>query len=239
MARRLFPGRDPVGAQVRLAGGAPTAPPITIVGVVGDVRDASLREEPEPQLYLSYRQTAPTTLSLILRSTGDPVPLNAAARREVAAMNPDLAVYSTTTLSQVLAEAVTEERFIMLLVASFAVVAIVLAAVGVYGVMAYGVSERTREIGIRLAFGARTRDVLRLVVGEGLALAVLAVALGLVAAWGATRAMTSLLYGVSAADGTTYASVALMLLLVALIACYLPARRAARMDPVSAIRSEE
>jgi putative ABC transport system permease protein len=239
MARRLFPGRDPVGVQVRIAGGNPNAPPFTIVGVVGDVRDASLREEPKPQLYLSYRQTAPTTLSLILRSTDDPVPLVAAARRAVAAMNPDLAVHSTTTLTRVLAEAVTEERFIMLLVASFAVVAIVLAAVGVYGVMAYGVTERTREIGIRLAFGAQTRDVLRLVVGEGLALAALAVAIGLVAAWGTTRAMTSLLYGVSAADRTTYASVALLLLFVALLACYLPARRAARMDPVSAMRSEE
>jgi predicted permease len=239
MARRLLAGRDPVGTQLRIAGAAPTTPPFTIVGVVGDVRDGSLREEPNPQIYLSYRQTAPTTLSLILRSTSDPVPLVAAARRTVAAMDPGLAVHSTTTLTQVLAEAVTEERFVTLLITSFALVAIVLAAVGVYGVMAYGVTERTREIGIRLAFGAQTRDVLRLVLGEGLALAALAVALGLMVAWGATRAMTSLLYGVSAADVTTYASVGLLLLLVALLACYLPARRAAHMDPVSAIRSEE
>ncbi|HJU65029.1 MAG TPA: ABC transporter permease [Gemmatimonadaceae bacterium] len=239
LARRFLSGANPVGVRVRIAGSAPTAPPLTIVGVVADVRDGSLREEPEPQIYLSYRQTAPTTLTFILRTTGDPLPLVAAARREVAAMDPNLPLHDVTTLSRVLSEAVTQERFVMLLLGSFAAVAILLAAVGVYGVMAYAVTERTREIGIRLAFGAQHRHVMSLVLGEGLALSTLAVTLGLAAAWASTRAMATLLYGVTAVDGPTYSSVGVLLLLVALFACYLPARRAARMDPMCAMRSED
>ena len=237
MARTYWPGEDPIGKRIKTPPG-PESPWTTVVGVVGDVRFGGLAEEPRPEMYFHYSQDRIPFLNLVVKTKGDAAAAAASVRNEIWAVDKDLPLAPVTTLEQLLSSSLSARRFNMTLLGIFSALALTLAAVGIYGVMAYTVAQRTHEIGIRMALGARPRDVLRLVIGHGMALTLAGVGLGLVAALAATRVMSSMLFGVSATDPFTFASVALLLALVALAACYLPAHRATKVDPMVALRYE-
>lgn len=235
MARQLFPNGDPVGKRIRM--GAPTAPWRTIVGVIGDVRHSGLETPPAPEMYMSYLQGPPTNPFIVIRTAGDPSALTATVRGEVRAIDKDIAAYDIRPMAQVRSESVGQRRFVLLLVAAFGALALIMAAVGVYGVMALIVTERTAEIGIRLALGAQPATVLRLVVTQGLTLAALGVAFGIAVSLTMTPLLTTQLFGIRPLDPVTMAAVPALLLTVAAVACYVPARRAMRIDPVNALRA--
>ena len=236
LARRLWPNEDPLGKRINVIG----PPLVTVVGVVGDIRTGSLQYETPHQLYMPYAQIPWWDgMGLVVRTTADPLSLTASVRQQVLSVDPNLPIFNTYTLEQLLSLSVTPQRFYTVLLNLFAGLALVLAAVGIYGVMSYSVTQRTHEIGIRMALGAQKRDVLKLVVKQGLVLALLGVAIGVAAAFGLTRLMSKLLYGlVSATDPATFIIISLLLTGVALLACYLPARRAAKVDPMVALRYE-
>ena len=239
MARRFWGERSPLGDRVAQTGRELGE----IVGVVGDVHHEGLDAEPRPTLYLVHAQSPRTWfpvrgMTLTLRSAVEPTALVSAVRREVQAADPSLPVFRVQTLEQAVDASTSTQRFSMLLQLVFAAVALLLAAVGIYGVISYSVAQRTREIGIRMALGADRSRVLRLVVGQGMALAAVAVGVGLVVALLAGRVMASLLYGVSPRDPATFAAVAGVLTLVALLACWVPARRASGVAPQTALRAE-
>ncbi len=241
MARRFWPGEDPAGKRITPSNPATAGPDdwITIIGVVKDVRQFDLIADPKPQMYLSYAQAgffAPR--NLIVSTSVEPLSLADAVRRTVWEIDKDQPVSNIRTMEEVLSESIARQRFSMLLLGIFAALALVLAAVGIYGVMSYSVAQRTREIGLRMALGAQPRDVLKLVVGQGLKLVLIGVGLGLVAAFILTRVMTSLLFGVSATDPTTFITISLVLISVALLASFFPARRATKVDPMIALRYE-
>jgi predicted permease len=236
LARRFWPGEDPVGRRIRI--GPDGAVELTIVGVVGDVRQLRLESEPEPELYFPYEQAPSGTLTLVVRADRSPENLAPTMRAAVRAVEREQPVYNVLTMRQLLGRAVAPRRISMLLLNAFAVLALGLAAVGIYGVMAYGVAQRRREIGVRMALGAHRADVLRLVVGQGMALALAGVGVGLVAAFGLTRVLASLLYGVSRTDPRVFFGLSALLVAVALVACWLPARRASGLDPLAALRTE-
>ena len=236
LARRFFPDEDPIGKRIHVTNGPETFR--EIVGIVGDVRQYGLEREPPAQAYEPYLQEPFAGMSLVVRAAADPANLSAAIRQEVFALDKDQPVASVRTLEEVLAASVAQRRFSMTLLGVFGGIALLLASVGIFGVMNYTVAQRTHEIGIRMALGAQRRDILRLVVGQGMTLTLVGVALGLVAAFAGTRLMASLLYGVSATDPLTFTGVALLLALVAFLACYLPARRAMKVDPMIALRYE-
>ncbi|HEV2802103.1 MAG TPA: ABC transporter permease [Pyrinomonadaceae bacterium] len=246
LARKYFPGEDPVGR--RLQPGAPDNPWFEIVGVVEHVKHYGLAGEApvEPQYYFSLAQATEAQmplyaggLTLLVRTThGEPQTLASAVRGQILAVDSGLPIFGVRAMKELVAESIAARRFSMLLLIVFALLALLLALVGVYGVMAYSVTRRTREIGIRMALGAQTRDVLRLILGRGLLLVLAGTGAGLVAAFALTRVLASLLYGVSATDPLTFAALSLLVVLVALLACYLPARRAAKVDPLVALRYE-
>ncbi|HVG29684.1 MAG TPA: ABC transporter permease [Pyrinomonadaceae bacterium] len=237
-ARRYFPGEDPVGKRVDEQGSLSPKGFMTVVGVVASVRHASLDAEPKPTMYVSSRQSPWHTMVLAVRGKADPSSLAAAVRREVAAVDPDQPVSDVQTFEQVFTRAVAPQRFNSTLLAAFAALAMILAAVGIYGVIAYTVSQRAHEMGVRIALGARTADILRLVVGQAMSLTLAGVGLGLVASLALTRTMRGLLFEVSANDPAVFASVSLLLGAVALAASVVPARRATKVDPVIALRYE-
>jgi putative ABC transport system permease protein len=241
LARRFFPNEDPLGKRIRpgIAAGPGDAPMREIVGVVSDVRYRSLTEDVPPEVYTPYPQLAVTTgMWIALRTDADPLSLTGAARAEVQALDKELPVFEVKTLDQYFSGAVAHPRFNALLLLLFACVALLLTAVGLYGVISYSVTQRTREIGIRMALGAQTHDTLRLVVKQGMTLTLIGVAIGLGGALALTRLLKTLLYGVSAVDPLTFAVIALLLALVSLVACWIPARRATKVDPLIALRSE-
>jgi putative ABC transport system permease protein len=195
--------------------------------------------DPAPEVYRPYTQIpsfAPD--ELVLRTQGDPLKAVNAARQAIWSVDRDQAVADVRTMAQVRSESISRQRFNMLLLALFAAVALTLAPVGLYGVISYAVEQSTREIGVRVALGAQTKDVMRLVIGQGLALTLAGVALGVAAAFGVTRLMTNLLFGVTATDPAVFLAAPVILALVAVIACYIPARRAANVDPMIALRQE-
>jgi putative ABC transport system permease protein len=240
LARQRWPGQDPVGQIIDFGNMDGDLRPMTIVGVVGDVRASGLDLPPSPVIYVNYRQrgmkpnSSPT---VILRSAEPPGELVSAARRIFRDVAPDVPV-KVSTFDDEMGGWLAARRFLLLLVGVFAAAALVLAAVGIYGIVAFSVARRTQEIGIRMALGAERRDVLRLVVGEGARLAAVGVVLGLAGALAVTRLVSSLLYGVSATDPLTFAAVAALLVVVALLASYVPARRAMGLDPNAALRYE-
>jgi putative ABC transport system permease protein len=240
MARRFWPGEDPLGK--RITPGPLNSPPedwITVIGVVKDVRQFELVMDPKPQMYLSYEQAdffEPR--DLVVSTDVEPLGLAATVRGAVWAIDKDQPVSNIRTMEEILSESVARQRFSMLLLGIFATLALVLAAVGIYGVMSYSVAQRTHEIGIRMALGAQKSDVLKLTVGHGLKLVLIGVVIGLVAAFILTRVMSSLLFGISATDPTTFITISLVLISVALLASYIPARRATKVDPMIALRYE-
>ncbi|MCI0486611.1 MAG: ABC transporter permease [Blastocatellia bacterium] len=237
MAHRYLPGQDPLGKRISMSG--PDGPFLEIVGVVADSKYRSMRERPRPSYYIPMSRAIFLRMAVLhVHTDGDPKALIAAVGNEVRALDKDLPVYNVKTLSDQLDQALGEERLATTLSSLFALLALLLAAIGIYGVMAYSVGRRTREIGIRMALGAQKGDVLRLVLGESLILVLVGIAIGLGAAFYVTRSLESLLYEVSATDPLTFASISLLLVVVALAAAYLPARRAAKVDPMTALRYE-
>ncbi|MFL6212366.1 MAG: ABC transporter permease [Blastocatellia bacterium] len=237
MARTYWPGADAVGKRLKRGGINSKAPWLTVVGVVASVRQYALDTDSRVAFYTPHEQTM-GNLYVVVRTTNDPRSIITAVTDQARAMDPNVPIYDVKTMDQRVSESLARRRFAMVALGLFAVVAMTLAGIGIYGVMSYTVTERTREIGIRMALGSPTRDVLKVVIGQGMALAGIGVALGLAGAFAATRLMASLLYGVSATDPLTFAVISLVLTGVALAACFVPARRATRVDPMIALRYE-
>jgi len=236
LARSYFPDEEPIGSWLTDIEGQP---PREIVGVVGDVHQRGLDSEVVPVMYVPNSQSDVGQMNLIVRSVSEsPSDIVPAVRQVIREVNPGQLIYNTRTLDEMIGKTVAPRRFNMLLLAIFAFIALVMAATGIFGVMSFAVAQRTREIGIRLAMGAQRRDILRLVVGQGMLLALVGIGAGLTASVGLTRLISSLLFGVSASDPLTFLGVAALLVAVMLFACYLPARRAAKVDPMVALRYE-
>jgi putative ABC transport system permease protein len=243
LAQRYFPSEDPLGKRLKQS---PDSPSLEIVGIVRHAEHYKLEaQRAQNQFYLNFNQTPLQSLpenvgymNLLVRTEVEPPALAAAVRAQVTALNKDQPVFNVRTMEEILAQSVAARRFSLLLLTFFASVALGLASLGIYGLMSYAVAQRKREIGVRMALGAQATDVLKLVIRQGMKLAFLGVALGLVASLALTRTMKSLLFGVSAADPLTFAALALLLITVALLACFIPARRAAKVDSVIALRSE-
>jgi putative ABC transport system permease protein len=235
MRRRLWPDEDPIGKRIKYGAEQQWQ---TIIGVVGDVRQRRLEEEAYPQIYTPFSEYQHTTMSLAIRTKGDPKAMLSAVRGEIAALDPLLAPYNIFTLEEAVDRALVGRRLTTWLLALFACASLTLAAVGIYGVMSYSVSQRAREIGLRMALGARGGDVLMLILGQGFRLIGLGIVAGCAGAVMLTRLMRTLLFAVSATDPLTFAGVASLLALVALLACLIPARRAAKTDPMVALRGE-
>jgi putative ABC transport system permease protein len=235
LARRYFPNGDAVGK--RLVFDEKEAP-LEIVGVAADVKDEDLDEEPQMTIYRPFAQQPWWSATLVARTSSEPTQLAQSIRQEVLAIDAEQPVYNIKTMEQIVDESISAKRLAMLMLAFFAFGALLLAAIGIYAVMSYAVTSRSHEIGIRMALGAQPADILRLVIGHGLLLTTIGVVLGLMGALAMTRAMTEMLYGVKATDPLTFGGISLLLSLVAFIACYLPARRATRVDPMIALRYE-
>ena len=235
MARRFWPGQDPVGKQIKFVG---DDTPGTVVGVVGDAKQDWLSEEQRPQIYSCYGQSPGLFATVVVRTKVEPLSLSRAVREAVWKVDKDQPVWKVRTVESLMAYNVADKRFLMLLMVVFAALALTITAVGLYGVVNYTVGRRTHEIGIRMALGARARDVLRLVVLQGMRLALTGVGVGLIASFALTRFIQSLLFGISATDALTFTGVAALLGGVALLACYIPARRATKVDPLRALRYE-
>jgi putative ABC transport system permease protein len=237
MAQRFWPGEDPVGKKitVRFLGQQVTR---EIVGVIGDVRHTGLDSDPRPELFLPHLQEPYGSMTYVVRTSVDPQTLLPAVKKEIWTVNKSQPFSSIATIEQLVSRSLGERRFSLLFLTTFASIALALAGIGIYGLISFNTSQRTHEIGVRMALGADRRDIFKLIVGQGMALALIGVALGLAAAFALTRYLSSLLYGVSATDPLTFAGVAALLTLVALAACYIPARRAMKVDPMEALRYE-
>ena len=238
MATRFFPGEDPLGQRLKRGSSTSDLPWVTIVGIAADVKHSALEKQSRPHLYFSYPQSPFGYMALVVRTSASPESLSVAAQSAVWAVDKDQPVVNVKTMEQYLSAAVAARRFNMTLLAAFAVVAMVLATVGIYGVISYTVTQRTHEIGIRMALGAAQRDVLKLVFGQAIMLAVIGVVIGVAASFALTRVMESLLFGVTATDPLTFIAIPLLLTGVALGACFVPARRATKVDPMVALRYE-
>jgi predicted permease len=237
MAREFWPGQSAIGKRIRvlqLRGD----PWLTIIGVVGRVKQDSLDADPRIAFYRPQTQAPSRALTVALRTGADPLLLAGAAKREIQQLDADLPMYSVRGMRQLVAQSLAPRRFLENLLTLFAALALVLAALGIYGVMACQVSQGTRELGIRIALGATRTTIVRMVLGRALTLAICGVAIGMAAALAMTRLIRGLLYGVEALDTVSFATTALLLALVAGLASYLPARRAARTDPLTSLRSE-
>jgi putative ABC transport system permease protein len=238
LAREFFPDEDPIGKRLIISWDRPALPD-EIIGVVGDVRLTGVDGQVRPAIYWPHaRQSSYSAMAFAVRTTSDPLAVAGSFVSEIRAIDPEQPVADIRTMEEVVSTSISRPRFNMLLLGLFAGVALVLSAVGIYGVMAYSVNQRTHEIGIRMALGARSTDVLRLIVGQGMVLALAGVAVGLAGAFFLTGLMASLLFGVTATDPWTFAGISLLLAGVAFLACYIPARRATKVDPMVALRYE-
>lgn len=235
-ARTYWPNQNPIGKRFRKA--RADSPWITVVGLIANARTESLAEAGVPKIYLDLYQTGGKRLAIFLRGNLDAAAIPGEVREQVQSVDPTLPISGAQTLTETVSASLSERRFSMEMVALFALTALLLAGLGIYGVISYVVSERTHEIGIRIALGAQSPNILRMVLRQGLGLAIAGAAVGLVGALIVSHLMAGLLYGVRPADPLTFAVVALLLIGVALLACYIPARRAVRVDPLVALRHE-
>ncbi len=235
LVRTFFPDGDALGKRIRAGGGDYWW---TVVGVVGDVKQSSLTRPSRPELLFPYTAYRADGMTLVVRAPSDPASMAAAVREQVQAIDPNQPVYAVRTMEEVIDLSVSNRKLNMVLLSIFAGLATLLSVVGIYSVMSYLVTQHTREIGIRVALGAQPGSILRLVLGQGLSLTLVGVAVGALAAFGLSRLMSSLLYEVEGSDVTTYVSVSLLLTFVALLACYIPAHRATKVDPLVALRYE-
>jgi predicted permease len=240
VARRFFPNEDSVGKRFMFGHPSATNPPkwYTIVGVVGDTRLYGLANPARLEVYLSLRQHPDSDMTLVVKSGADPAAQTSAIREAVQSIDKDQPIQAISTMKELVSSSVATRRMTLVLLGLFSGLALILGAIGIYGVISYSVAQRTHEIGIRMALGAPRRDVFRLVVGQGLRLAGIGITIGIVGAFGLARLMSSLLYGISTSDFETFAGVSILLGLVAVLACYVPARRAMRVDPTVALRYE-
>jgi predicted permease len=250
MARKFWPNQNALGQQFIIGkpmGPEWTEPPRVIVGIVGDVKEISLSESAEPGMFVPYGQVPAHLLPVLIREIaprwavrvkGNPMSVAAAAKRAILQVDPDVAMAQARSLEEVLSASLGRRRFNTILLGTFAALALALASVGIYSVLSYSVNRRVHEIGIRMALGAGRREVIRLVVEEGMATAAVGIAVGLVAALGLTRLLASMLYGLTPSDPVTFVAGALLLGMVSLPACYIPARRATKVDPMVALRYE-
>ncbi len=236
MARKYWPGEDPIGK--RLLDPRNRTPPAEVIGVVGDVKHFGLDDQAEEYIYTSSIQTPGNAMFLVVRTTTDPLSMTGTLRKEVQALDKELPVFDVKPMEQRIVESTGARRLVMFLLGVFALVALILASVGIYGVMAYAVTQRTHEIGIRMALGASRSDILRLVIRQGMLLVVGGVVLGLLISFAVTRFMSGLLFGVAPNDPATLVGVSLLLAAIAFIACLVPARRAMKVDPMVALRYE-
>jgi putative ABC transport system permease protein len=237
MARQHFPGENPIGKHLRVEM-MPDPQPTEIIGVVADAKYKTLEGPAFPMVYWAHPQLVYSEMTFVMRTNGDPMNLAAAARREIQMIDKDQPVADVRTMQSWIDELTARSRFGTLLLGLFAGLALVLAAIGIYGVMSYSVTQRTHELGIRIALGAKARDVFKLILGRGLVLTLIGIGLGLAASLALTRFLSSLLFGISATDPVTFGGLALLLTAVALLACYLPTRRAMKVDPMVALRNE-
>jgi predicted permease len=239
LANRFFPDQDPVGQRIAF-GFDPQRRPWLIVGVCGDEKVAALDARTTPVIYFHYGQDPESYMGVLVRTASDPSSMTGAVRSEISAIDRDIPMFSVMTMGQMISNSQSTfmRRYPTYLIGVLAAVALMLAAIGIYGVISYSVTQRTHEIGIRMALGAQKRDIIRLVVGQGLVLMLAGVGVGLAAAFALTRFLSSILFGVSATDTIAFAAVSVILAIVALIACYIPARRAAKVDPMIALRYE-
>jgi putative ABC transport system permease protein len=238
LANRFWPNQDAIGKRLAFEADPGKHSWLEIVGIVGNVKHKALAIDVMPEVYVAYKQDPSNFMNLVVRTDSDPVSMIPAIRNQVLSIDKDQPVSDIMTMEQRVAKSVASSRFVMLLLGSFSVLALGLAAVGIYGVMAYLVTQRTQEIGVRMALGAQKRDVLKLVVGKGMVLAVIGTAIGLIASLALTRLMRSLLFEVTPTDWLTFVITSVVLLTVALLACYIPARRATKVDPLIALRYE-
>ena len=244
MARRYWAGRDPIGGRLQIGGGAPNRPFVTVVGIVADVRHNGITEGVKEKFYVPHTQWHKSignpirAMTLVVKARGDPHALTSTVRQTIRELDANLPVAGIRTMDDVVAATLSAPRFTGMLLGAFAVLALVLSAIGIYGVLSYVVSRRTREIGIRVAIGAGRGQVLRLVLGSGVGLALVGIVLGLAAAASLSRLMTTLLHDVQPGDPATYAAVAGALTTVAIVASLIPAWRATRVDPVRALKAE-
>jgi len=239
LTRRYWPNESPIGKRIHTGiAAAATAPWLTIVGVVGDVKSDSLETPGAPHVYLPLFQSPPANAVVYLRTAGDPGTLGEAIRHEVEAVDPNVPVFAVRSMDDVVARSTAERRFALQILGFFAGVALLLAAIGIYGVMAYAFSQRTHEIGIRMALGAQPRDILRMAISEGMSVVAVGLAVGLAGALLLTRFLRNMLYAVTPNDPLTFVALAMLLALVAFLACYIPAQRATRVDPLVALREE-
>jgi putative ABC transport system permease protein len=241
LARQFFPNEDPIGKRIKPGINTIEDEDTTmreIIGVVADVRNRSLDTPPKPAYYVPQTQVPFDSAVMVVKTSGEPHGLISAATKQVAALDQDLPLYGAKSMEEYLSSSVAAPRFSTTLLAIFAAVALVLTVVGLYGVMSYSVAQRTNEIGIRLALGAQSRDVLLMIVKQGGTLILLGLVIGLAGAFALTRLIASLLFGVTAKDPFTFGAVAALLAIVALLACYVPALRATKVDPMDALRCE-
>ncbi|MBO0858172.1 MAG: ABC transporter permease [Chloracidobacterium sp.] len=234
MARRYWPNEDPIGKRFRMQG----LPWTTIVGVVGDVKHAGLDQDAAPAVYRPHQQHPKTDMTVVMRTRSEPLTLANSARNQVREMDKDLPISNLREYTYIVSKSVAQRRFAMLLLTGFATLSLLLALFGIYGVLSYSVNLRTRELAIRRALGAQARDLTALVVSQGMFLVLLGIGVGLGVALALTRLMKTLLFGVSATDPLTFTTIALLLTFVAMLACWIPARRATKVDPMTSLRSE-
>jgi predicted permease len=238
LARRYFPDEKPLGKKLKVGPADDSSAWLTIVGIVDDVHYSWIDKNDVPTIYRSYRQSPPYYVSLVLRTGGEPLSFVPAARSQVAAVDPDLSLFNIKALDKVISDSVVGIAYVAVMMGVLGIIALVLAAVGVYGVMSNAVSERTNEIGIRMAMGATANDIQKLVLGKGALLTLIGMGIGLPVAFLLANALSSLLFGVKAADPVAFIVLPLVLAAVATLASYLPARRAVRVDPITALRYE-
>jgi putative ABC transport system permease protein len=240
LARQFFPNQDAIGK--RFTFGHPSAEHpakwITIVGVTADTKLYGLANPARLEVYIPHRQSVSSDMNLIVKSAADPGALTSSIRRAVASIDKDQPIFGIATMQELMDNSVSTRRVTLILLAMFSGLALVLAAIGIYGVISYSVAQRTHEIGVRMTLGAQRADILRMVLGQGGRIAFAGIVIGMVAAFALTRLMSGLLFSVSAGDPATFAAVAALLVLVAIVACYIPARRAIRVDPMIALRHE-